>query len=99
MKSSKIYATIGSRSALRFETCVQTWGNSMGLRITRAVAELAGLEKGTPVTIERTPEGLLIRKRAQPPKVWTEAELLSGLTPYTAHADELPVLLPGEALD
>lgn len=91
--------TSNSRSTPAFEGHVQAWGNSMGLRITRAVGRLAGLEKGTPVTIELTREGLLIRKKEQPPRIWTESELLDGLTPYTAHADELPTLLPGEASD
>ncbi len=71
----------------------------MGLRITRAVAELAGLERDTPVTIEPGPDGLLIRKQLRPARAWTEAELVDGLTPYTAHADELPELLPNETAD
>lgn len=83
----------------RFEGRVQAWGNSMGLRITRAVAELAGLERDTPVTIEAGPEGLVVRKQARPARTWSEAELVDGLTPYTAHADELPGLLPTETAD
>ncbi|MDT8321982.1 MAG: hypothetical protein RQ826_15800, partial [Xanthomonadales bacterium] len=69
------------------------------LRITRAVAEMAGLERGTPVTIEAVPEGLLIRKRQAPERTWSEDDLLQGLTPYGAHADELPGLLPQETAD
>ena len=53
-------------SAKTFEARVQPWGNSMGLRLTRAVHDLA------------------------------EHELLASLTPYTAHADELPQLLAQE---
>lgn len=83
----------------RFEGRIQAWGNSMGVRITRAVAELAGLERDTPVTIEAGPEGVVIRKQARPARKWTEADLLEGLTPHTAHADELPALLPTETAD
>ena len=80
----------------RFEGVVQPWGNSLGLRITRPVSELAHIQRGTKVSIEVTEEGLLIRP-IQPPATaalpFSEEELLSGLTPYTAHADELPALL------
>jgi antitoxin MazE len=79
-----------------FETRIQAWGNSMGLRITRAVSEAARLEKGAVVTMELTDEGLLIRPKQAAGKVWTEEELLAGLTPYKAHADELPELLNHE---
>lgn len=88
-----------ARTPPRFEGRIQAWGNSMGVRITRAVAELAGLERDTPVTIEAGPEGVVIRKKARPARKWTEAELLEGLTPHTAHADELPTLLPTETAD
>ncbi len=86
-------------SPVRFEGVVQPWGNSLGLRITRPVSELANLKKGAKVTIEVTEEGLLIRR--QPPEhlqrlPFSEAMLLQGLTPYTAHADELPTLIVSE---
>ena len=82
-----------------FEGRIQAWGNSMGLRITRAVSEAARLEKGATVTMELTDEGLLIRPKEAPGKVWTEDELLDGMTPYKAHADELPELVSHEYSD
>ncbi len=83
----------------KFEARIQAWGNSMGLRITRPVGELAGLGKGDAVTLEVTEEGLLIRRKAPVPRAWTEEELLAGLSPHQAHADELPELLPPEQAD
>jgi antitoxin MazE len=76
-----------------FEGTVQTWGNSLGLRITRPMQKKAGIHQGDTVRIEATAEGLVIRpikrhKNKQYP--FTEAELLSGLTAHFAHADELP---------
>ena len=82
-----------------FEGRIQTWGNSMGLRITRAVSEAARLQKGAIVTMELTEDGLLIRPKKSTSKTGTENELLEGMTPYTAHADELPELLSHEYPD
>ncbi len=79
-----------------FEARIQAWGNSMGLRITRAVSEAAQLEKGALVTMELTEDGLLVRPKKSLAKAWTEDELLKGITPYKAHADELPTLLSHE---
>ncbi|MCA1779308.1 MAG: hypothetical protein LC637_08000 [Xanthomonadaceae bacterium] len=83
----------------KFEGRIQPWGNSMGLRITRAVGEAAQLGKGTWVTMELTDEGLLIRPKESPRKTWTEEELLEGIDSYRAHADELPELIAHEYSD
>lgn len=72
---------------------VQRWGNSLALRITRGVSELAGLEEGTEVLIEVQPGAVLIRPRPRPPSdvEWpAEHELIAGLDARRAHADELP---------
>ncbi|MBU0499417.1 MAG: transcriptional regulator [Gammaproteobacteria bacterium] len=90
------------QTAAEFEGRVQPWGNSLGLRITKAVSELAHLEKGALVSIEVTGEGLVIRRKAIQTgarEPYSEAELLAGLTAYLAHADELPSLIPGEQGD
>ena len=79
-----------------FEGRIQAWGNSMGLRITRAVGEAAQLQKGTRVTMELTEQGLLIRPKETPSKTWTEEELLEGIDSRRAHADELPELIGHE---
>lgn len=82
-----------------FEGTVQTWGNSLGLRITRPMQKKAGIHQGDAVRIEATAEGLVIRpiKRQENKKYpYTEAELLKGLTAHFAHADELPNVLERE---
>jgi antitoxin MazE len=82
-----------------FEGTVQTWGNSLGLRITRPMQKKAGIHQGDTVRIEATAEGLVIRpiKRQENKKYpYTEAELLKGLTAHFAHADELPNVLERE---
>lgn len=90
---------MSASSPVRFEGVVQPWGNSLGLRITRPVSELANLKRGARVMIEVTEEGLLIRRQPTEPQYplpFSEAMLLHGLTPYTAHADELPTLIVSE---
>jgi antitoxin MazE len=83
----------------KFTGRIQAWGNSMGLRITQPLGELAGLGKGDAVTLEVTEDGLLIRRKTPLPRAWTEEELLAGLSPHQAHADELPELLSREQAD
>ncbi len=86
---------MSARPIVKFEGTVQSWGNSLGLRITRAVSELAHLKKGAQVSIEVTGEGLLVRRKVSKARTrlpYSEAMLLEGLTPHTAHADELPTL-------
>lgn len=88
------------KAKLEFEGKVQSWGNSLGLRINRTISELTGLRKGTLVSIGVTEDAVVVRRK--PPESYagrryTEAELLKGMTPHTAHADEVPELLAGEA--
>ena len=83
-------------SNIAFEGTVQQWGNSLGLRITRAVSKLARIRKGTRVRIELTENGLLVRPELDEARTFSEKELLAGLTPHAAHADELPLLLNSE---
>ncbi len=83
-----------------FETTIQPWGNSLGLRITRPISVLAHLDKGTPVTVEIVDGGLLVKpalpsfKKVDFP--FTESALVAGLSPEKAHADALPSPLPSE---
>lgn len=83
----------------RFEGTIQPWGNSLGIRITRPIGQLARLGKGDKVAIEVTDDGLLItRKEIEKPisLPYTEADLIAGMTPEKAHADEVPSLLDQE---
>lgn len=92
-----------SAKKAKFEGIIQPWGNSLGLRITRPMSELAHLAKGSKVEIEITEEGLLVKptakKRGRLELPYSEAELVRGLTPFKAHADELPVPISSETVE
>lgn len=79
----------------KFSTTIQPWGNSLGLRITRPLGDMARLKKGSKVTIEVLAEGLLVKPAAASKKrfklPFTEEELIQGLSAFKAHADELPM--------
>ena len=84
-----------------FEATIQPWGNSLGLRITRALSEVARLERGTTVTVAVVDGGLLVKRSVKarskrPVLPFSEADLVKGLTPGRAHADELPKAIASE---
>jgi len=85
----------------QFEALIQPWGNSLGLRITQPISQLSHLKGGDTVIIEITNEGFSVRpKQVKPTQFpYTESDLLAGLTPHTAHADELPALVTSETGD
>jgi antitoxin MazE len=66
-------------------TALDRWGNSLGLRLPKAVAEAAGLREGDRVAIS-VEDGQIVVRRAKPK--YTLQELLSGLDPATVH-DEI----------
>jgi len=84
-----------------FETTIQPWGNSLGLRITQPMSKLAHLGRGDTVIVEITETGLSVRPKLikQVKLPFTEEELLMGLSAHTAHADELPSLISNEIGD
>ena len=65
------------------------------MRITRPLGDMARLRKGSKVTVEVLEEGLLVKSEAPSKKrlklPFTEEELVKGLNPSKAHADELPI--------
>ena len=73
------------------ESEIKKWGNSLALRITGSMAEIPHFTDGCKVLVDITEEGLVIKPiRSNTLKFpFTEAELLEGLTPQTAHADEI----------
>ena len=86
-------------SNARFEATIQPWGNSLGLRITKTISDLAQIGKGAKVTVEVTSTGLFIKKKVVKKTLripYSEAQLLKGMTPRKAHADELLSLLTTE---
>lgn len=56
---------------------VQRWGNSLALRIPKALAEEAGLEQGKPVDVRYVDGELRIRKRRR--KRYDLDELLASV--------------------
>ncbi len=86
-------------TSAKFESTIQPWGNSLGLRITKTLSDLARLKKDTKVVVEVTDTGLSVypkrtRKHFRLP--YSEQDLVAGLTPHKAHADELPAALSSE---
>jgi antitoxin MazE len=60
---------------------------------------MSHLERGDKVIIEITDDGLLVRAKTKKKHVrlpYSESQLLQGMTPKKAHADELPTPLPSE---
>lgn len=64
------------------------WGNSLAVRIPKSIAEHARLEKGDPIEIEVSEEGVvgLFHLKKMP----TLTQLVSQITPENRYA-ELPV--------
>lgn len=82
---------------------IQKWGNSLGLRITGPMKTIPGLKENMEVIVDISEKGLHVYPK--PKKLtardilpYTLEELLVGLTPYLAHADEVEEFkyLPGE---
>ena len=66
-------------------TVVAKWGNSLAIRIPRAVAEQAQLTEG--IAINFSVEGNSIVIRPQKRKKYTLDELLLGMTPDKFHPE------------
>jgi len=64
-------------------TNVQQWGNSLALRIPKALAEMRELEKGSPVELSVVENGLLITPVDQP-EISLD-ELVAGITTHNQH--------------
>ena len=66
---------------------VTKWGNSLGFRISRGIAESMNIEAGD--TLELTPSegGLMIRKAAPQGKRYALADVLDSFAPAGTHAE------------
>lgn len=77
------------------ESEIKKWGNSLALRITGIMADLPKFSNGTKVIVEVNKDSLVIKPVLKVTRKihlpFTEQELLKGMTPYTAHADELAI--------
>ena len=61
---------------------IQKWGNSLGIRIPRTLAQKVGLAEGTPVEIILEKQSIVIR-----PRRYSLERLLSGVTPENLHRE------------
>ena len=81
---------------MQIETELKKWGDCLALRVSGVMAQMPKFKSGTKVTVDVSPEGLVVRRasasigRVHFP--YSESELLDGITPEKAHADELPEL-------
>lgn len=64
------------------EVHLKRWGNSLGLRIPKGVADAAGLKADDAVVIDTSVEGLIVKKAR---RKYVLAELLSQVTPENRH--------------
>lgn len=85
---------------MQMEANIQRWGNSLAVRLSGIARTIPQFEEGMPITIEILDDGIYIRKVTPKPTLtglpFTEAELLRGLTPYLAHADDVASLSTDE---
>lgn len=61
---------------------VQKWGNSLGIRIPKALAREVGIEEGSEINLEIEDGHLVIKPRTK-----TLEELLSKITPNNLHSE------------
>ena len=66
------------------QTLVQKWGNSLGVRIPRGLAEQIGLGAGTEVSLSAK-DGELVVKPAIPTRLSLD-DLLAGVTVENVHS-------------
>lgn len=84
---------------MKIQAKIQKWGNGLALRVSGPMRDIPHFTAGSEVDVEVMPEGLVIKKsalRLLKKLPFSEADLLEGMTPQKAHADELAVTLSSE---
>ena len=61
---------------------LKRWGNSLGLRIPKGIADAAGLKADDAVNIDTSQDGFIVKKAR---RKYVLAELLSRVTPENRH--------------
>lgn len=76
---------------MHIQTKIQRWGNSLAIRLTGMARTVPRFSENMPVDIEISEEGLHIKPMLSFSKKlpFTEAELLQGMTPASAHIEAL----------
>ncbi len=72
------------KPVVSMQTRIQKWGNSLGVRIPRALAEEVGVGPGTEVSLSAH-EGELIMKPSLPTRFRLD-DLLETITPENRHS-------------
>ena len=67
------------------ETAIAKWGNSIGVRIPRSVAEQAKLHEGDQVSVQIEGPGIIVIRAAK--KEVTLDNLVSQITPKNRHGE------------
>jgi antitoxin MazE len=66
---------------------IQKWGNSLAVRLPKALADEARMREGAKVELVRTSEGVLLKAKRMPKPRYRLSDLLSGITPENVHAE------------
>jgi antitoxin MazE len=77
---------------MKIHTTIQKWGNSLAIRITGPLKTIPHFRANMPIVIEVDENGLIIHPISPKKRkllLFKEAQLLKGLTPKKAHADEV----------
>jgi len=61
---------------------IKKWGNSLGIRIPKVLAEKVGFFEGTPVELRLSDDAIIIRR-----KRYSLEELMSRVTPENIHGE------------
>ena len=82
---------------MKIQTTIQKWGNSLAIRITGPLKTIPHFTANMPIEIEVNKKGLTIHPlKVKKKLIFNEAQLLKGLTPKKAHADEMVEINPKE---
>lgn len=83
---------------MKTHTRIQKWGNGLALRVAGAMRDIPHFQEGSEVDVEITEDGFTVTKSLSKKKLFpfSEAQLLQGLTPETAHVHLLTDLLNSE---
>ena len=66
---------------------IQKWGNSLALRLPKALADEARIREGAKVELVRTPEGVLVKAKRRAKPRYRLSDLLAGITPGNLQAE------------
>jgi antitoxin MazE len=66
---------------------IQKWGNSLAVRLPKALADEARMREGAKVELVSTPEGVLVKSKRKPKPRYRLSALLAGITAHNVHPE------------